>query len=81
MIRFIDLGKQIAQDKDDPDWPREFALYDTYRHHSYASVDMQVFDCRKDLLENMDDEDQSYAKKVLSVLPEWVPKANGTMVR
>jgi hypothetical protein len=29
----------------------------------------------------MDDDDQSYTKKVLSVLPEWVPKANGTMVR
>jgi hypothetical protein len=81
LIRFIDLGKQIAEDHSDPDWPREFALYDTLQASFLCFGGMQVFDSRKDLLENMDDEDQSYAKKVLSVLPEWVPKANGTMVR
>jgi hypothetical protein len=29
MIRFIDLGKQIAVDETDPEWPRQFAFYDT----------------------------------------------------
>ena len=81
MIRFIDLGKQIAQDKNDPDWPREFAIYDTLQASFLCFGGMQVFDCRQDILDNMDDNDQSYMKKVLSVLPEWVPKDNGTMVR
>jgi hypothetical protein len=81
LIRFIDLGKQIAQDQNDPDWPREFALYDTLQASFLCFGGMQVFDCRQDILDNMDDNDQSYTKKVLSVRPEWVPKANGTMVR
>lgn len=29
MIRFIDLGKQIAVDETDPDYPRQFAFYNT----------------------------------------------------
>ncbi len=29
MIRFIDIGKQIAVDEYDPEWPREFAWFDT----------------------------------------------------
>lgn len=81
MIRFIDLGKQIAQDKNDPEWPREFALYDTLQASFISIGGMQVFDCRQDLVDNMDDNDISYMRKVLSVIPEWVPKANGTMVR
>ena len=29
MIRFIDLGKQIAADESDTAWPRQFAFFDT----------------------------------------------------
>ena len=48
MIRFIDLGKQIAVDENDPEWPRQFAFYDTISD-SFISVNGgQVFDSWRD---------------------------------
>lgn len=41
MMRFIDLGKQIAVDETDPDYPRQFAFYDTIDHR-------QVYRTRSD---------------------------------
>lgn len=76
MIRFIDLGKQIAQDKDDPDWPREFALYDTLQASFLSFSGQQIFDSRQDLLDNIDDSDPAYLRKIIKVLPEWVPSGN-----
>jgi hypothetical protein len=82
MIRFIDLGKQIATDPNDPEWLREFAFYDSLQAQFLSFDGRQVFDSREDLLENLDnDDDPGYVKKILGLLPEWVPKNSNTMVR
>jgi hypothetical protein len=81
MIRFIDLGKQIAPDPNDPEWMREFALYDTLEARFLDFGGQVVFDSREDLIENIDDNDPGYVKKILGLLPEWVPKDSRTMVR
>jgi len=82
LIRFIDLGKQIATDPNDPEWMREFAFYDTLQARFLDFSGQQVFDLRDDLLANLDDDDNpAYAKKILSLLPEWVPKASRTVMR
>lgn len=79
MIRFIDLGKQIAADHNDPDWPREFAFYDSLQA-SFLSFDgRQVFDSRQDLIEWMDDHDKAHVNRVLNLIPEWVPTSKRTM--
>jgi len=44
MIRFIDLGKQIAVDETDPEWPRQFAFYDTVYDVFYEFGGEQVWD-------------------------------------
>jgi hypothetical protein len=81
VIRFIDLGKQIATDPNDPEWTREFAFYDTLAA-SFLSLDgQQVFDSKEDVLKNIDEEESAYVKKILNVLPEWVPKSSNSMVR
>ena len=81
MIRFIDLGKQIAEDHNDPDWPREFALYDTLEARFIDFSGQQIFDSHEDLLEQMDDEDSSYVKRIVDLIPAWVPRGKRTMVR
>ncbi len=82
MIRFIDLGKQIATDLNDPEWAREFAFYDTLeaRFLDFGSG-QQVFDSKEDVLNNLDEENTAYVKKILGLLPEWVPKDSRTMAR
>ena len=81
MIRFIDLGKQIATDPNDPEWLREFSFYDTLQAQFLSFDGRQVFDSREDLLENLDYNEPAYAKRILNLLPEWVPKDSKTMVR
>jgi hypothetical protein len=81
VIRFIDLGKQIATDPNDPEWLREFSFYDTLQAQFLSFDGRQVFDSREDLVENLDDDEPAYAKRILSLLPEWVPKDSKTMVR
>ena len=81
MIRFIDLGKQIAQDKNDPDWPREFAFYDTCLAQFLTFDGQQIFDSYEDILDQMDDHDSSYVKKIVGLIPEWVPRGKRTMAR
>lgn len=79
MIRFIDLGRQIALDESDPEWPREFAFYDTLQA-SFLSFDGQsVFDSHEDLIEQMDDVESSYMKRIISLIPEWVPRGKPTL--
>lgn len=81
MIRFIDLGKQIALDENDADWPREFALYDTLQASFLTFSGQSVFDSTEDLLEQMDDSDVAYIKRVLNLLPAWVPRGKKTIER
>ena len=81
MIRFIDLRKQIAVDENDPDWPRQFCFYDTLQASFLSFSGQQIFDSREDLIEWMDDHDKAYGKRILNLIPEWVPATKRTMVR
>lgn len=81
MIRFIDLGKQIAEDHNDPDWPREFAFYDTFLAQFLSLDGQQIFDSVDDILDQMDDMETSYRKRIISLIPAWVPKNKQTVSR
>ena len=82
MIRFIDIGKQIAQDANDSDWPREFALYDTLEARFVCLDGREVWDSVEDIVECLDDDDSHiYQKRILSVIAEWVPKKKQTITR
>jgi hypothetical protein len=80
LIRFIDLGKQIATDPNDPEWMREFCFYDTITA-SFLSFEGQcVFDSREDVIANLDEDNQA-ARRILSLLPSWVPKDSKSIAR
>jgi hypothetical protein len=81
LIRFIDLGKQIATDPNDPEWMREFAFYDTLQAQFLSFDGRQVFDSFEDLRECMDDGDPAYIKKILGLLPAWVPNSSKAVMR
>ena len=44
MIRFIDLGKQIAVDESDPEWHRQFAFFNTIDDHFLEFNGEQVWE-------------------------------------
>jgi hypothetical protein len=74
MIRFIDLGKQISVDETDPEWPRQFAFYDTV-HDRFISINgYMVFDSLADLISEIEQDytDAEFANRLLSLLPDWV---------
>jgi hypothetical protein len=74
MIRFIDLGKQIALDENDPEWPREFCFYDSLEARFLSFCGQEVFDSVADVVQQLDDNDPSYVKRITSLIPSWVPK-------
>jgi hypothetical protein len=80
VIRFIDLGKQIAQDHNDPDWPREFCFYDTLQASFLSFSGQQIFDSYEDVIDQMDDSDAAYIKRIMGLIPAWVPRGKRTMV-
>ena len=81
LIRFIDLGKQIALDPDDPEWRREFTFYDTITASFLRFDGQSVFDSLEDLIEQMDDCDAVYMKRITSLIPSWVPRGKPTLNR
>lgn len=75
MIRFIDLGKQIAVDESDPDWPRQFAFFNTINDQFISINGYMVFDSLADFLsevEQTDEIDAVLLSRMCSLLPEWV---------
>ena len=81
MIRFIDLDKQIAPDRNDPGWSREFAFFDTLEARFLVLGNQQIFDSVEDVLEQMDDSETAYRKRILGLIPAWVPKDKQTVTR
>jgi hypothetical protein len=81
MIRFIDLGKQLALDESDPEWSREFCFYDTIQAEFLSFEGQQVFESWEDLLEQIDDGDAAYLRRITSLIPTWVPKGKPTLNR
>jgi hypothetical protein len=75
VIRFIDLGKQIALDETDPSWPRQFAFFNTIPDQFVKVNGYVVFDSLADLLTEIDQDetvDSYFTNRLLSLLPEWV---------
>ena len=81
MIRFIDLGKQLSAFEDDPEWSREFCFYDTITASFLRFDGQSVFESWEDLLEQLDDEDPAYMKRITSLIPKWVPRGKPTINR
>jgi hypothetical protein len=89
MMRFIDLGKQIAVDESDPDWNREFAFFNTINDHFLEFDDEQVWDSWESFEESVREHfrptgskrDKEYAEDLLrrlkSLCPKWVFKEKG----
>lgn len=81
MIRFIDLGKQIAIHEDDPNWKRQYAFYDTLEARFLTIGSQQIFDSYEDVLGQLDGEDPAYMKRIMSLIPAWVPRGKPTVTR
>lgn len=72
MMRFIDLGKQIAVDETDPDYPRQFAFYNTASGEFIELAQMgHVWDSWIDILRFAGDEDPKLLDRLWGLSPEW----------
>lgn len=78
MIRFIDLGKQLALDENE-DRSRDFCFYDTIQAKFLVFGGQSIFDSWEDLLEQMDDAESGYMKRITSLIPKWVPRGRPTL--
>lgn len=74
MIRFIDLGKQIAVDEDDPDYPRQFAFFDTIYSQFVKIEGYVVFDSYIDFAECCALDPgmtQDRIDRLIGLMPDW----------
>lgn len=87
MIRFIDLGKQIAVDESDPEYPRQFCFFNTIDDQFLIYDGEQVwetweefdrawrvhlsFACSQILIQSLNNE----YYRLRSLCPAWVFKA------
>ena len=74
MIRFIDLGKQIAVDETDPDYPRQFAFFDTIYSRFIDIGGEVVFDSFADLIEHVAVDSsitQPFFDRIVGLMPDW----------
>jgi len=75
MIRFIDLGRQIALDENDENWPRQFAFYDTMFNRFVGINGWQIFDSLGDLMQEMEQDESitaEFATRLINLTPKWV---------
>lgn len=75
MIRFIDLGRQIAVDENDENWPRQFAFYDTIYNKFVEINGWQVFDSFGDFLQEVEQDGcitEEFATRLARLTPDWV---------
>lgn len=73
MIRFIDLGKQIASYENDPEFPRQFAFYDTMSDTFISANGGQVFDSWDEFLDQAATElSLERINRCRSLCPKWV---------
>lgn len=80
MIRFVDLGKQLEVDEDDPNAPRAFAFYNTITSQFLVFDGQSSFESYEDLLEQMEYEDPAFLARVVSLIPAWVPRGKPTRI-
>ena len=73
MIRFIDLGKQIAVDETDPEWPRQFAFYNTVNDRFVSANGAHVFDSWREFDTYANDElEPEFILRCKRLCPLWV---------
>lgn len=78
MMRFIDLGKQIAVDESDPEWPRQFAFFNTIDNQFLKFDGEVVWDSWYEFTlafdeEGIDDQDaKRLFERLSSLCPPWV---------
>jgi hypothetical protein len=75
MIRFVDIGRQLAVDEKDESEPRQFAFYNTIYNQFVKINGYHVFDSLADLIQEMEQEDSmtaEFATRLISLTPEWV---------
>ena len=78
MIRFIDLGKQIANYEEDSEWPRQFAFFNTVNDQFVSINGYVVFDSLADFLsevEQAEEVDPIFISRLCSLMPDWVKMA------
>ena len=73
MMRFIDLGKQIAVDETDPDYPREFAFYNTVDDSFLRFNSGSTWESWNDFLSDFDGS-QELLLRLKNLCPVWVFK-------
>jgi hypothetical protein len=73
MIRFIDLGKQIAVDETDEDYPREFAFYNTIDDSFFRFNQSSTWTSFSEFALDFKGS-QLLLERFKSLCPDWVPK-------
>lgn len=72
MMRFIDLGKQIATDESDPDYPRQFAFYNTITDKFVVANGGSAFSSWDEFLEHAAEElPLDLINRLKSLCPTW----------
>jgi hypothetical protein len=74
MIRFVDLGKQLAVYEDDSDYPREFCFYNTLGSNFMDFNGSQAFRSWDDLTSQFVDEEfpKGTLERLRSLCAQWV---------
>ena len=75
MIRFIDLGKQIALDEEDSKHPRQFAFYNTTSDRFIEIDGIQVFDSWEEIeriISFSESSDEKFLTRLKNLCPCWV---------
>lgn len=75
MIRFVDLGRQLSAFEDDPNWPRQFAFYDTISDQFLIVNGGSAFDSWREFLAQAElDLSPAYIERLQALCPKWVLK-------
>lgn len=75
MIRFVDIGRQLAVDENDESEPRQFAFYNTIYNQFVKINGYHVFDSLGDFLSEVEQDDEisaEFATRLCGLMPEWV---------
>lgn len=73
MMRFVDLGKQLAVYESNPNYPRQFAFYNTVSDTFITANGGSAFDSWGDFLEQAAGElAPELINRLRSLCPQWV---------
>jgi hypothetical protein len=75
MIRFVDIGRQLAYDEKDESEPRQFAFYNTMFNQFVKINGYHVFDSLADLMQELEQDDTitaEFATRLINLTPKWV---------